>query len=239
MKTPAQRERTQLRKKLYTGRMIPANGRGGLAIPESSPDGARPGLVQLWPTYLDSERAAARPTLTMVGVSGMLDQEQTPAFKGFTPRMLSSGEVAVISTWHQTVHQQEKENLADALAAARTRNRIEAGRKVKKITKDGMRRMFARPGHRKRAHEEEADRRMRMLSFIYQDLEDPNDFGRCCYALERLTAVEPTVQELQDSRIGSRFRQLRDQAKGVDSPLAPFIRCVDEFLMQVLAEHWN
>ena len=32
--------------------------------------------------------------------------------------MLSSREVAVISTWYQTAHQQKKKNLADALATA-------------------------------------------------------------------------------------------------------------------------
>ena len=42
MTTPAQRERTQLRTKLYTGRQIPSKGRGGGDIDESD-------LLQMWP----------------------------------------------------------------------------------------------------------------------------------------------------------------------------------------------
>jgi len=119
MTTAAQRERTQLRTKLYTGCMIPgSHGRGGARIPESSRDAARPGLVQLWPTYLDKERAAAKPTLTLVGVKAMLEEEQTPAFKAFAPRRLSGGEVAVIRAWYEKAQQQEKEDLGDAVAAA-------------------------------------------------------------------------------------------------------------------------
>ena len=57
MTTAAQRERTPMRTKLYTGCMIPgSHGRSGARIPESSRDAARPGLVQLWPAYLDKER---------------------------------------------------------------------------------------------------------------------------------------------------------------------------------------
>jgi hypothetical protein len=119
MTTAAQRERTQLRTKLYTGCMIPgSHGRGGARIPESSRDAARPGLVQLWPAYLDKERAAAKPTLTLVGVKAMLEEEQTPAFKAFAPRRLSGGEVAVIRAWYEKAQQQEKKDLGDAVAAA-------------------------------------------------------------------------------------------------------------------------
>ena len=118
MTTAAQRERTDLRQKLYTGRMTPGSGRGGLEIPESSCDARRPGRVQLWPTYLDHERTAAKPTLTLVGVKEMLDEEKTPAFKGFAPRPLSSGEVDVILAWYQKAQQQEEEILGNALAAA-------------------------------------------------------------------------------------------------------------------------
>ena len=119
MTTAAQRERTQLRTKLYTGCMIPgSHGRGGARIPESSRDAARPGLVQLWPAYLDKERAAAKPTLTLVGVKAMLEEEQTPDFKAFAPRRLSGGEMAVIRAWYEKAQQQEKEDLGDAVAAA-------------------------------------------------------------------------------------------------------------------------
>ena len=91
MTTAAQRERTDLRQKLYTGRMTPGSGRGGLEIPVSSRDARRPGRVQLWPTYLDHERTAAKPTLTLVGVKAMLEEKHTPAFKAFARRPLSGG----------------------------------------------------------------------------------------------------------------------------------------------------
>ena len=45
MPTAAQRERTQMRTKLYTGHTIIMGGRGGAPIPESSADAERPGLV--------------------------------------------------------------------------------------------------------------------------------------------------------------------------------------------------
>ena len=108
MTTAVQRERTQMRTKLYTGCMIHgSHGRGGARILESSRDASRPGLVQLWPTYLDKERAAAKPTLTLVGVKAMLEEEQTPAFKAFAPR-----------AWYEKAQQQENNDLGDAVAAA-------------------------------------------------------------------------------------------------------------------------
>ena len=79
MTTPAQRERTQLRTKLYTRRQIPSNGRGGGDIDESD-------LLQMWPKFLDMERSAAKPTLTLPGVAAMLEARQTPAFHAMAPR---------------------------------------------------------------------------------------------------------------------------------------------------------
>ena len=69
----AQRERTQLRTKLYTGRQIPNKGRGGGDIDESD-------LLQMWPKFLDMERSAAKPSLTLPGIAAMLEARQTPAF---------------------------------------------------------------------------------------------------------------------------------------------------------------
>ena len=65
MTTDIQRERTALRTKLCTGCMVAANGRGGSKILESSASTDRPGLVQMWPLYLDLEIGAARPTLAL------------------------------------------------------------------------------------------------------------------------------------------------------------------------------
>ena len=69
-----------MRTKLYTGHMIPMGGRGGAPIPESSADASRPGLIQMWPIYLDMELAAAKPTLSLPDVAAMLEQQQMPAF---------------------------------------------------------------------------------------------------------------------------------------------------------------
>ena len=57
--------------------------------------------------HLDKESAAVKPTLTLVGVKAMLEEEQTPAFKAFAPRRLSGGEMAVIRAWYEKAQQQE------------------------------------------------------------------------------------------------------------------------------------
>ena len=73
MATPAQRERTQLR------RQIPNKGRGGGDIDESD-------LLQMWPKYLDMERSAAKRTLSLPDVAVMLEssrhQLSTPCSHG-------------------------------------------------------------------------------------------------------------------------------------------------------------
>ena len=63
MPTTAQRERTQLRTKLYSGHEVPGSGRGGGIIPESRADASHPGLVQMWPKYLAMERRVRRCTV--------------------------------------------------------------------------------------------------------------------------------------------------------------------------------
>ena len=110
MKTPAQRERTQLRTKLYTRRHIPSNGRGGGDIDESD-------LRQMWPKFLDTERSPAKPTLTLPGIAAMLEARQTPAFHAMAPRPLSEREIAVIRTCTPKPRSSSKD-LGDALAAA-------------------------------------------------------------------------------------------------------------------------
>ena len=95
MTTPAQRERTQLRTKLYTHRRIPSTGRGGGNIDESD-------LLQLWPKLLDTERSAAKPSLTLHAMA---------------PRPLSEHEVAVIRAWLAKAEEQRRTHLGDALAA--------------------------------------------------------------------------------------------------------------------------
>ena len=95
MTTPAQRERTQLRTKLYTRRRIPSTGRGGGNIDESD-------LLQLWPKLLDMERSAAKHSLTLHAMA---------------PRPLSEHEVAVIRAWLAKAEEQRRTDLGDALAA--------------------------------------------------------------------------------------------------------------------------
>ena len=94
MPTAAQRERTQMRTKLYTGHMIPMGGRGGAPIPESSADASRPGLIQMWPIYLGMELAAAKPTLSLPDVAAMMELQQAPAFHALAARQLSENELA-------------------------------------------------------------------------------------------------------------------------------------------------
>ena len=65
MPTAAQRDRTQMRQKLSTGQYRAVDGRGCGPVPESQSRDGKPGLVQLWPQYLNAEFAAAKPTLTM------------------------------------------------------------------------------------------------------------------------------------------------------------------------------
>ena len=113
MTTPAQRERTQLRTKLYTGRQIPSKGRGGGDIDESD-------LLQMWPKYLDMERSAAKRTLSLPDVAAMLENQQTPVFNALQPRPLSEREVAVIRAWHSKAEEQQRKDLGDALAAAQS-----------------------------------------------------------------------------------------------------------------------
>jgi hypothetical protein len=113
MTTPAQRERTQLRTKLYIRRQIPSNGGGGGDIDESD-------LLQMWPKFLDMERSAAKPTLTLPGIAAMLEARQTPAFHAMAPRPLSEHEVAVIRAWHAKAEEQQRKDLGDALASAAT-----------------------------------------------------------------------------------------------------------------------
>ena len=110
MTTPAQRERTQLRTKLYTRRQIPSNGRGGGDIDESD-------LLQMWPRLLDMEHLAAKPSLTLPGIAAMLEARQTPAFHAMAPRPLSEHEVAVIRAWLAKAEEQRRTDLGDALAA--------------------------------------------------------------------------------------------------------------------------
>ena len=113
MTTPAQRERTQLRTKLFTGRQIRSKGRGGGDIDESD-------LLQMWPKYLDMERSAAKRTLSLPDVAAMLENQQTPVFNALQPRPLSEREVAVIRAWHSKAEEQQRKDLGDALAAAQS-----------------------------------------------------------------------------------------------------------------------
>ena len=121
MPTAAQRERTQMRTKLYSGHMIPMGGRGGAPIPESNADASRPGLIQMWPIYLDMELAAAKPTLSLPDVAAMLEQQQAPAFHALAARQLSENELATIRAWYGRAQEKQEEQLGAALAQAQGR----------------------------------------------------------------------------------------------------------------------
>ena len=116
MPSPAQRERTQLRTKLYTGHMIPSNGRGGGGIDESD-------LLPMWPKHLDMEHAAAKPTLTLPDIAAMLGTHKTPAFHAMVPRTLSGSEITTTRTWLARAEEQRRTDLGDPLATVQ--NNIE------------------------------------------------------------------------------------------------------------------
>ena len=88
--------RNELRMKLYTGRTRVVNGRGGAPIPESCADEKKPGLIEMWPKYLASERTASKLTLWLPDVAAMLEQRATPRYNAMVPRPLSDPEVVVI-----------------------------------------------------------------------------------------------------------------------------------------------
>jgi len=103
-------DRKRLRQQVYTALTTVVQGRGGDDITESR-------LLQMWPQYLDVERAAAKPTLSLADVAAMLEGKQTPQYHAMRPRDLSEAELAVISAWHAKAQAEEREKCGDALAA--------------------------------------------------------------------------------------------------------------------------
>ena len=79
--TPAQRERTEMRRKLHTAQHRVVDGRGGGPVSESYSKDGKPGLVQLWPQFLDADFAAAKPTLSIPDVEHMIKQRKTPPLR--------------------------------------------------------------------------------------------------------------------------------------------------------------
>ena len=106
MPTPAQRERTEMREKLYA-----CKTRGGGDVCELA-------RVQLWPLYLEIELRAAKPTLTLAGMAVMIEEEQTPAFGKFPQRPLTQPELVTIRAFYDNAAAQQREVLGDAIAAA-------------------------------------------------------------------------------------------------------------------------
>ena len=115
MPTAAQRERTQMRQVLYTGKHRAADGRGGPVAESQSRDG-KPGLIQLWPQYLDAEFAAAKPTLTMPDVRCMIEQVATPRYHNMDSRPLADAEVEVIKAWYDAALSEQTARLGTQLA---------------------------------------------------------------------------------------------------------------------------
>ena len=116
--TDTQNERKHLRANLYTGHMTAGSGRGGAKIQESSADEKKPGLVQMWPKYLDMEINASKPTLTLPDVNDMIDRRKTPRFHAMVPRDLSGAELRAVQSWYEVAKQNVEEKLGPALAAA-------------------------------------------------------------------------------------------------------------------------
>ena len=112
-------ERKVLRARLYKGyTAVTQDGRGGSKILESTAESSRPGLLQLWPLYLDVELAAAKPTLALADVKSMLDDKHTPSHHGFAPRSLSENEQKVIRAWYERARADEEHQLGGALTHA-------------------------------------------------------------------------------------------------------------------------
>ena len=100
----AQREQTELRRKLYTGRARAANGRGGNKIPEAD-------LVPLWWDFLDKETtptASNRPKLCLADVQDLLEKSETPRFNTLMPRTLSERELIKIKEWLDKAHKKQE-----------------------------------------------------------------------------------------------------------------------------------
>ena len=92
MPTTTQRDHTEMRRKLYTGRARAANDRGGNEIPAAE-------LAQLWSCFLDEELKLARSKLCLADVQDMLERGETPRFNTLVPRIVSGEELANISEW--------------------------------------------------------------------------------------------------------------------------------------------
>ena len=92
MPTTTQRDHSELRRKLYTGKSRVVSGWGGSEIPAAE-------LAQLWSRFLDEELNLARSKLCLADVQGMLEQGKTPRFNTLIPRTLSERELVEIKEW--------------------------------------------------------------------------------------------------------------------------------------------
>ena len=116
--TSGQNRRRELRIKLYTGRTKVVQSYGGRPIPPSSDDKKRPGLVQMWPVFLNLDRPSNE------AVKEMLDSRQTPRFNGIVPRGLEEVECEVIKAWYDA-KQAEQQRDVDAIMGQASANHEE------------------------------------------------------------------------------------------------------------------
>jgi hypothetical protein len=88
-------QRTEMRRKLLTGRSRTVCGHGGLEVSESD-------LAALWPLFLNVSTQAARPSLSLLDVEVMIEQRETWKCNGKEPRTLKDAEVEAIETWYES-----------------------------------------------------------------------------------------------------------------------------------------
>lgn len=101
--------RTEMRQQLYAGCTRVKDGRPGVDIPTSR-------LLEMWPKYLDIERAAAKPTLTLTDVAAMLEEKETPRFNALLPRKLCEEELDAIRIWFRKADAEERGLLGEQLS---------------------------------------------------------------------------------------------------------------------------
>ena len=115
-----QNMRNEFRIKLFTGCTKLLVGRGGAPIPESCADERKPGLVEMWPQYLTSERAASKPTLSLPDVAAMLEHRETPKYNTMVPRLLTDAEVTAIQAWYDAAKREEADTIGQELSTVQT-----------------------------------------------------------------------------------------------------------------------
>ena len=113
MPSSSQRQRTDLRQKLYGAVARTPDADGGGVVDHVF-------AMNAWPKFLDIEFAAARPTLHLPDVKHMLETQTTPLFNSMEPRTLADCEIQIIQSWYDAEVKMREKKLGTALATAQS-----------------------------------------------------------------------------------------------------------------------